>query len=154
MAGGRGDPRDHRREEQRLTDSDIDPRFFSIKDGQLTLELDQAGLAAFVGPLVGRGLAVAQDGTFELKLGATLAYDREGRVAVRFTAIEGLTDETGGAAGGTVPAIPDPADTPVTADALRDDLVANALPAIRDALASLSGKVNAILAAATTNVRP
>ncbi len=62
-------------------------------------------------------------------------------------AIAGLTDNTGGVAGATVPAIPDPADAPVSADALRDDLVANALPGIRNGLASINAKLDAILAA-------
>ena len=53
-----------------------------------------------------------------------------------------LTDSTGGTVGTTIAAIPDPADTPVTADALRDDLVANTLPKLRDAIASLADQVN------------
>lgn len=154
MADGRGDPRDHRREEQRLTSDDIDPRYFSIVNGQLTLELDPAALAALLAPIAGRGLSVAADGSFELKLGATLALDKDGRVSVRFAAIDGLTDDTDGTASSVLTAIPDPANTPASADALRDDLVANTLPTLRNAIASLAAKVNAILAAATTNVRP
>ena len=46
----------------------------------------------------------------------------------------------------TVHAITDPADTPATADALRDDLVLNAIPDIEAALNALGTKVNAILA--------
>ncbi len=53
-----------------------------------------------------------------------------------------LTDNTGGTADATIAAIPDPADAPATADALRDDLVANALPAIRNAIADLAAQVN------------
>lgn len=49
-----------------------------------------------------------------------------------------FTDNIGGTTGTTLAAVPDPADTPITADALRDDLVANVLPAIRDALSSLA----------------
>ena len=45
-----------------------------------------------------------------------------------------------------VHAITDPADTPATADALRDDLVTNAIPDIEAALNALGTKVNAILA--------
>ena len=42
--------------------------------------------------------------------------------------------------------ITDPADTPATADVLRDDLVLNAIPDIEAALNALGTKVNAILA--------
>jgi hypothetical protein len=52
----------------------------------------------------------------------------------------------GAAADSTMVAIPAPADAPATADALRDDLVANALPAIRDNFEELAAKVNTILA--------
>lgn len=55
-----------------------------------------------------------------------------------------LTDNTSGTANDTLQAITDPADSPATADALRDDLVANALPAIRNDLADLAAKVNAL----------
>ena len=44
-------------------------------------------------------------------------------------------------------AITDPADSPADADALRDDLVANAIPEIEAAMDALGGKINAILAA-------
>jgi hypothetical protein len=59
-----------------------------------------------------------------------------------------LTDNSGGATGNnTIAVIPDPADAPASADALREDLVANVLPPIRDAIADLTAKVNALLAA-------
>ena len=41
--------------------------------------------------------------------------------------------------------ITDPADTPATADALRDDLVANALPEITSALDALGSKINSVI---------
>lgn len=53
-----------------------------------------------------------------------------------------LTDNISGADNNTLDAIPDPADTPITADALRDDLVANVLPEIRDALTTLAARIN------------
>lgn len=62
-------------------------------------------------------------------------------------AISSLTDETAGTANGTVQALPNPADAPLTADILRDDLVANLLPALRNDLADLTATVNAILVA-------
>ena len=43
-------------------------------------------------------------------------------------------------------AITDPADAPATADILRDDLVANAIPEIKAALDALGTTINAILA--------
>lgn len=55
-----------------------------------------------------------------------------------------LTDNIGGTVNTTLDAIPDPADSPATADALRDDLVANALPEIRDALSTLASHVDAV----------
>lgn len=66
-------------------------------------------------------------------------------VAVQQAAVADLTDNTLGTANSTLEAVPDPADAPATADALRDDLVANALPALRNNLADLGGKVNSIL---------
>lgn len=53
----------------------------------------------------------------------------------------------GAASDGTVNAIPDPADAPGTADALRDDLVANTIPKVRDALQEVADKQTAIIAA-------
>lgn len=56
-----------------------------------------------------------------------------------------LTDNSGGAAAdGTIGAITMPTDSPATADALRDDLVANALKNLQDAVKELSTKTNAI----------
>lgn len=54
--------------------------------------------------------------------------------------ITDLTDSIGGTVSNTLAAIPNPADTPASADALRDDLVTNVLPKIRDALSSLAAK--------------
>lgn len=53
-----------------------------------------------------------------------------------------LTDSTGGTANTTLAAIPDPTDSPASADALRDELTTNVLPKIRDALADLAAQVN------------
>lgn len=62
-------------------------------------------------------------------------------------AIASLTDNSAGTANNTIEAIPDPADTPATSDALRDDIVANVLPALRNDIADLAAKVNVILTA-------
>lgn len=56
-----------------------------------------------------------------------------------------LTDNSGGSADSTIAAMTDPADTPLTADALRDDLVANYLLAARNNVADLAAKVNALI---------
>ena len=56
-----------------------------------------------------------------------------------------LTDSSGGTANTTVQALTDPADTPLTADALRDDLVANLIPELRNNFADLVVAVNALI---------
>ena len=56
-----------------------------------------------------------------------------------------LTDNTTGSATTTLEALPDPTDTPATADALRDDLVAVHWPAIRNNFADLAASNNAII---------
>jgi len=75
-------------------------------------------------------------------LGAALAGQQ--------AAVADLTDNTAGTANDTCEAIPNPADAPASADALRDDLVANTLPAIRNNFADLIVKVNALLSTART----
>ncbi len=62
-------------------------------------------------------------------------------------AITDLTDSTSGTANNTVQALTDLTDSPASADALRDDIVTNLLPALRNNFADLTAKVNAILAA-------
>lgn len=57
-----------------------------------------------------------------------------------------LTDNSAGTANTTVEAMPDPTDTPITADALRDDLVAVLIPAIRNNFADVVAQVNALRA--------
>ncbi len=56
--------------------------------------------------------------------------------------IVALTDNTTGTANDVLQALTDPADTPATADALRDDLVANLIPEVRNNLADLAAKIN------------
>lgn len=55
-----------------------------------------------------------------------------------------LTDSTAGTPGTTLAAMPNPADTPLSPDALRDDIVANLLPPLRDNIASLGAQVDKI----------
>ena len=58
-----------------------------------------------------------------------------------------LTGSASGTANGSIQALTDPADTPVTADALRDDLVANLIPELRNNIDELRVKVNNALTA-------
>lgn len=55
--------------------------------------------------------------------------------ALTFAAVAGTATDT-------LEAIPDPTDTPGTADALRDDIVANLLPPLRNNLADLADAFN------------
>jgi hypothetical protein len=57
--------------------------------------------------------------------------------ALTFTAVAGTANTT-------LQAIPDPTDSPANADALRDDIVANDLPVIRNNFADLANQINAI----------
>ena len=57
-----------------------------------------------------------------------------------------LTDNSAGTANTTIEALPDPADTPLTADILRDDLVTNLIPALRNNIADLAAQINALKA--------
>jgi hypothetical protein len=58
-----------------------------------------------------------------------------------------FTDNTGaGSISRTLAGLPDPADTPITADALRDDLVTNTLPVLRNWAASLADGYNDVRA--------
>lgn len=64
-------------------------------------------------------------------------------LSVEGDAVTDYTDNIAGSVSATLAAIPDPADSPATADALRDDLVTNVLPKIRNALSSIASKENA-----------
>jgi hypothetical protein len=141
--GDRGEPRDHRREDSRITENDLDPSQFELVDGRLTLKLDTEATRALLEEVLGAGLEFSGDGTLQLKIGATLGYDRSGRLAVTFTELAQLTDTT----------IPDPAAAPATATILRNDLVANTIPALRTALETLTAAINSLLTEASTSDR-
>jgi hypothetical protein len=71
-------------------------------------------------------------------------------VAIRGTgpAISALTfNLVSGTANNALEALANPTDSPATADALRDDLVANLLPALRNNFADLASKVEELRAA-------
>ncbi len=63
------------------------------------------------------------------------------------SAVPDLTDNSAGTADDTIQALTDPADAPASADALRDDLVANLIPELRNNIADLTAKVNDLIAA-------
>jgi predicted RecA/RadA family phage recombinase len=101
---------------------------------------------ATVGQLIGVSTGVAASGAAAaaVRLNGVAPATLEGPQ----TAITDLTlTLLAGTANDVSQAITDPADSPATADALRDDIVANALPAIRNNLADQGTKINAILAA-------
>jgi hypothetical protein len=57
-------------------------------------------------------------------------------------AVARLIDNSAGTANSTLQALSDPANSPGTADALRDDLVANLIPQLRNNFADLAAKSN------------
>lgn len=98
--------------------------------GNLRLQISAAGGIGLYGVTpVARAAALVQ------------TYSTADRTHAARTAAA-LTDNTAGVVSTTLAALPNPADAPATADALRDDLVANLIPVIRNALASLSDQVN------------
>jgi len=96
---------------------------------QTMIELLEAKLAFF------GGTPVAQP------TGYTQTYATTTRTHNNLTSST-LSDSSGGTANTTVQALTDPADTPATADALRDDLVANLIPELRNNFADLTAQVN------------
>lgn len=74
----------------------------------------------------------------------TQTYSTATRTHANLTAAA-LTDSSGGTANTTIQALTDPVDTPASADALRDDLVANLIPALRNNFADLAAQINALI---------
>ncbi len=72
-----------------------------------------------------------------IDLGSEISQSQQADIGV-------LVDGIGGTVDLSLAAITDPADAPATADVLREDLVANALPELRDALSSIADQVNDI----------
>ena len=87
-------------------------------------------------------LVVENGGAVQVKTGGQIVGDSGAQTS-------SITDLAGsvGTANNTMTAIVAPADTPATADVLRDDLAANLVPAVNNNFADLQAKVNAILAA-------
>jgi hypothetical protein len=93
----------------------------------------------------GTNIVAMTASTAKLGLSSGSAYTQTYATADRTVAARGttaLTDNTTGSATTTLAALPDPADTPASADALRDDLVANLIPVLRNALATLAAQIN------------
>lgn len=82
-------------------------------------------------------------------LNTTTGYSVAGIAVIgtQKAAVASLTDSTAGTPAATLSALPDPADAPASADTLRDDIVANLLPAVRNNYASLNAKLDSILVA-------
>lgn len=108
----------------------------------LLFKLDAAGSGNVELDLIGTINRLRANGTEVVRLG-TNALGFFGVAAVGQQAdISVLTDNTAGTANNTLQAVPDPADAPASADILRDDIVANDLPAIRNNFADLASQVN------------
>lgn len=78
----------------------------------------------------------------------TRALERAGVSEATTTAgaaIASLVNNTGATADNTVAAVTDPADTPASADALRDDLVANVIPGIEANFSDITAKLNEVI---------
>ncbi len=91
--------------------------------------------------------ALMHGGTFRVKADNTGLGFFGHTPAAQQADIGALTDNSGGTADNTIQALPNPADSPATADALRDDLVANLIPALRNDIADLTEQCNALRAA-------
>lgn len=89
--------------------------------------------------VVGGTLELGATGVLDLKTGCQFQVDGS-----QIATIGALVDNSAGTANGTIQAMADLTDSPATADALRDDIVTNLLPAIRNNIADLAAKVNAI----------
>lgn len=124
-------------------DASVDDNFALIFDGPVPLKeyantgsLPPAGnfdrCFAVVNDAVAGWVLIFSDGTSWKVVGKQAAT------------IPAITDNSAGTASGTTTlvAMPNPADTPATADALRDDIVTNLLPALRNNIATLAKQLN------------
>jgi hypothetical protein len=107
--------------------------------GELTattaLKMNTGGVLQVNGVTVVKGrLTTITD--FTLDIGGSI-----GDVINDWSVPTNMTDSTSGTASATWVAMADPTDTPATADALRDDLVANLIPKIRDNFASTAAEI-------------
>jgi len=109
--------------------------------------ITQAGARLFV---KGAGAGGGTTALFENSSGTNIVEIQDdskiaffaGAVAGQIADSVALVDNSGGTANDTIQALTDPADAPATADALRDDLVANLIPELRNNFADLAAKSN------------
>jgi hypothetical protein len=90
----------------------------------------------------GDRLVVESGGTVHIKTGGQIVGD----AGTQVSAIPELAG-TVGTANDIMTQIAAPTDSPATADALRDDIAANLVPAVNNNFADLQVKVNSILSA-------
>jgi hypothetical protein len=124
-----------------IYDSSARGLIFTTGGGTTRLTIDSSGNATFAQTLTVTGNAAFNGNTRIGNANTDLVgfYTTAGSAQ---QTINALTDSTGGTANDTLQALPDPTDTPASADALRDDLVANLIPALRNNFADLAAKVN------------
>ncbi len=95
----------------------------------------------------GKSLMQSVDATNVVAVGGTTGAETLGFFGATLVTqpadVGALTDNLSGTTDGTMQALTDPADAPASVDALRDDLVANLIPELRNNLAELTVKHNA-----------
>ena len=107
------------------------------------IQLDASDMVLVGGTSVA-GVKLRAGGTTRIEVNATgIGFFATAPVAQPADVVA-LTDNVGGANSRTLAAIPDPTDSPASADALRDDIVTNVLPKIRDAVSSMADFQNDI----------
>lgn len=122
----------------KLTEVDLSD-WISGTAGKITVTDDGDGTVTLNVTLkADSGLTFDANGIYaKLKTGFGIAVDSDGlQLNQQVNIVDASESHT----------ITDPADAPATADALRDDLVLNAIPDVEAALNALGVKVNAILA--------
>lgn len=95
---------------------------------------------ALAGPVAAPGSIYTIDGARPVRG----PLDHDGQLAGFFNAVP-QTQAAAESDATTAHAITDPADTPASVDALRDDLVANTIPDIEEALDDLGAKINVLI---------
>lgn len=130
--------------------------------GYLNIKLSQTG-GLQVGSTTGLSIKLATNSGLQVDInGTSILLDSNpglelgtGGIKVKLKSGYGIDVDSDGlklkrqaheADASTSHTITDPADSPASADALRDDLVANTIPSIESALNSLGTKINNILA--------
>lgn len=129
--------------------------YFRVQDGAAVdvLRLDKDGILIVPGQITVSGVFRHTGSTFAVfnqspttqPAAYTQTYSTVTRTHAARTAAA-LNDNSGGTPSGTLSVITMPADSPASADALRDDLVTNSLAAIKNAIASLADQVNKLRA--------